>query len=152
MAVGSNVNPNYPIPGIDQSSRGFRDNFSAIKVEIENLQAKNIILTGDTTGNAIIDSGSGAVVINTVTLGANAMAGGSNYSVQYNALGVIRGDSNILYDYTTRTLIVDVSSPDTGYSLDSNTAKIHNLLAIQGDSQPAVLSIPEVTAAIPRCR
>jgi len=141
MAVGSNVNPNYPIPGIDQSSRGFRDNFSTIKTEIENLQAKNIILQGDATGNAIIDSGSGAVIINTVVAVANATAGGVNFAVQYNDMGLVSGDSNLLYDFNTQTLIVDVASPDTGYSLDSNTAKIHNLLAIQGDSQPAVLSI-----------
>ena len=149
MAVGSNVNPNYPIPGIDQSSKGFRDNFSTIKVEIENLQAKNIVLQGDATGNAIIDSGSGAVVINTVVAVANAAAGGINYSVQYNAQGVIKGDSNVLYDYDTNTLIVDVAFPDTGYSLDANSTKIHNLLAIQGDDAPAVLSITGGDATYP---
>ena len=141
MAVGSNVNPNYPIPGIDQSSKGFRDNFSTIKVEIENLQAKNIELVGDATGNAIIDSGSGAVIIHTTVAAANAAAGGINYSVQYNKLGVVQGDSNVLYDYDTNTLIVDVAFPDTAYSLDANSTKIHNLLAIQGDDAPAVLSI-----------
>jgi len=149
MAVGSNVNPNYPIPGIDQSSKGFRDNFSTIKTEIENLQAKNIVLQGDATGNAIIDSGTGAVVINTVVAVANAAAGGINYSVQYNAQGVIKGDSNVLYDYDTNTLIVDVAFPDTGYSLDANSTKIHNLLAIQGDDAPAVLSITGGDATYP---
>lgn len=47
MTVRSKVNPNFPLPGIDQSSKGFRDNFSIIKTEIESLQGKLIQLTGD---------------------------------------------------------------------------------------------------------
>ena len=116
MAIGSLVNPNYPVPGIDQSSKGFRDNFSAIKVEIENLQSKNIVLVGDASGNAIIDGGTGDVVINTVVAVANAAAGGVNYSVQYNALGVVSGDTALQYDYDTQTLIIDVTMPDTNYA------------------------------------
>ena len=149
MAIGSLVNPNYPVPGIDQSSKGFRDNFSAIKVEIENLQAKNIVLTGDATGNAIIDGGTGEVVINTVVSVANAAAGGMSYSVQYNDMGVISGDSVLLYDYDTQTLIVAVDMPDISYALDSNAAKIHNLLAIQGDFNEAILSITGVDYSYP---
>ena len=42
----SNVNPNFPVPGIDQSSKGFRDNFSIIKEEIETLQG--VIVNGVT--------------------------------------------------------------------------------------------------------
>ena len=141
MAVGSNVNPNYPIPGIDQSSKGFRDNFSTIKVEIENLQAKNIVLQGDATGNAIIDSGSGEVVIHTTVAVANAASVGQNFSVQYNHNGYLGGDGNLLYDYGTNTLIVDVLSPDTTYSLDSGRARIHDFLAVQADAGDAVLNI-----------
>ncbi len=69
MAVISRVNPNFPIPGIDHSSKGFRDNFLTIKTEIENLQGKTILLTGDTLGGpVIIDSGTGPVVIPTTGL------------------------------------------------------------------------------------
>jgi hypothetical protein len=149
MAIGSLVNPNYPVPGIDQSSKGFRDNFSAIKVEIENLQSKNIVLVGDASGNAIIDGGTGDVVINTVVAVANAAAGGVNYSVQYNALGVVSGDTALQYDYDTQTLIIDVTMPDTNYALDTNATKIHNFLAIQGDFNEAVLNITGVDAGYP---
>jgi hypothetical protein len=149
MAVGSNVNPNYPIPGIDQSSKGFRDNFSTIKVELENLQSKNIVLTGDATGNAVISSGSGEVVINTTVAVANAASVGENFSVQYNRNGKLGGDGNLLYDYSTQTLIVDVPSPDTTYSLDSGRARIHNFLAVQADAGNAVLNIAGGDATYP---
>ena len=68
MVVGSNVNPNYPLPGIDQSSRGFRDNFSTIKNEIENLQGKQINFVGGLFGTANVSIGNGTspIVINAV--------------------------------------------------------------------------------------
>lgn len=75
MSYTSQVNPNFPIPGIDQSSRGFRDNFSIIKTEIEYIQNKNIVLTGDVVGNATISEGGQDVVIST-----NVTVQGINYS------------------------------------------------------------------------
>ena len=64
MTVGSKVNPNFPIPGIDQSSRGFRDNFSTIKQELENLQAKRIQLAGSVISDPIeIGNGNQDVII-----------------------------------------------------------------------------------------
>jgi hypothetical protein len=141
MAVGSNVNPNYPIPGIDQSSKGFRDNFSTIKVEIENLQAKNIVLVGDATGNAIIDGGNSEVVINTVVAVANAAAGGINYSVQFNRDGVVSGDDKILYNYNTQTLSVGDQTPDTFYRLDAGVTKVHNQLDVVSDMGDASMTV-----------
>lgn len=68
MAVFSNVNPNFPSPGIDQSSKGFRDNFTIIKTEIERLQGKTISLTGDVSGGPVmIDSGTNNLIINTTS-------------------------------------------------------------------------------------
>ena len=64
MPVVSRVNPNFPLPGIDQSSKGFRDNFAIIKGEIEALQGKTIQLTGEVTSlPVLIDSGNGPVVV-----------------------------------------------------------------------------------------
>lgn len=64
MAVVSRVNANFPLPGIDQSSKGFRDNFSIIKQEIEALQAKTIQLVGDVSSEpTLIDGGAGSVLV-----------------------------------------------------------------------------------------
>jgi hypothetical protein len=67
MAVISKVNPNFPIPGVDQSTKGFRDNFNTIKTEIENLQSKTITLVGDVTSlPTIVDSGTSGIVIDVI--------------------------------------------------------------------------------------
>ena len=69
MAVFSRVNPTFPIPGVDQSSKGFRDNFQIIKTEIEALQGKTIQLTGDVNSTPVsVDSGNGPIVITTTGL------------------------------------------------------------------------------------
>jgi hypothetical protein len=66
MAVESRVNPNFPLPGIDQSSKGFRDNFTIIKKEIENLQGKTIQLEGAIVSDTVsIDGGTAGVVLTT---------------------------------------------------------------------------------------
>jgi len=66
MAVYSRVNPTFPIPGVDQSSKGFRDNFQIIKNEIESLQGKTIQLAGDVRSAAVqVSAGSSAIVLQT---------------------------------------------------------------------------------------
>ena len=140
MAVGSNVNPNYPIPGIDQSSKGFRDNFSTIKVEIENLQSKNIVLQGDATGNAIIDSGTGDVVINTTVSVANIAAASPDRSIQFNNSGTLDGTSNLIWS-TNEVFVIGGQTPDPVYSLDTLQAKIHNNVLIHSDVGPVALSM-----------
>jgi len=92
MTVGSNINPNYPIPGVDQSSRGFRDNFATIKREIENLQSKNIQLAGSLISAPVqIGNGTGDIVIPVAVTLSNIQAAGSNLAVQYNFNNVISG-------------------------------------------------------------
>ena len=148
MTVGSNVNPNYPIPGIDQSSKGFRDNFSAIKVEIEDLQSKNIVLQGDVTGNAIIDGGTGEVVINTVVSVANIAAADPDRAVQFNNAGTLDGSSNLTWD-PALTLVVGNQTPDTYYWLDSSETKIHNELAVIGDNNSSTITVAAVDPNTP---
>lgn len=98
MAVQSNVNPNFPIPGIDQSSRGFRDNFATIKQELEALQSKNIQLSGSLISNPVqIGSTDSDVVIPVVVDLSSIQAAGANLSVQYNLNNVIMG-SQVYYD------------------------------------------------------
>lgn len=98
MAVGSRINPNFPIPGIDQSSKGFRDNFGTIKTEIENLQGKRIQLSGSLISDPVeIGSGTQDVIIPVAVSLTNVQAAGSNLSVQYNFNGIISG-SNMYYN------------------------------------------------------
>lgn len=98
MTVGSRVNPNFPIPGIDQSSRGFRDNFAIIKQEIENLQSKRIQVTGAFISNPVeVGNNINDIIIPINVNLSNVQAAGSNLAVQYNFNGSITG-SEIYYD------------------------------------------------------
>lgn len=148
MAIGSNVNPNYPIPGIDQSSKGFRDNFSAIKVEIEDLQAKNIVLVGDATGNAVIDGGTGDVVINTVVSVANIAAASPDRAIQFNNLGTLDGDSYLTWD-AFQTLVVGSQTPDVYYWADLGATKVHDELLLEGSTISSQLSVAALDPLTP---
>lgn len=98
MPVESKVNVNFPIPGIDQSSRGFRDNFATIKEEIENIQSKNIQLVGSLISNPVqIGATASDIVIPVAVNLTNVQAAGSNLSVQYNFNNLISG-SEIYYN------------------------------------------------------
>lgn len=52
MAINSNIDPAFPVANQNQSSQGFRDNFSSAKTEIENLQGKLINVTGAFSGTS----------------------------------------------------------------------------------------------------
>lgn len=114
MTVKSNVNPNYPLPGIDQSTKGFRDNFSTIKTEIENLQSKTIQLSGSLISSPIqIGSGNGTIAIPvTVNIG-NTPAAGSNLSVQYNNNGALAGSQIFI-----RGPLVGINNQNPNVALD----------------------------------
>ena len=134
MVAISRVNPNYPIPGIDQSSKGFRDNFSTIKSELEALQGKNIVLTGDVQASpAMIDSGTGDIVIDCVVAVANIAAGGSNLSIQYNIDGVLTGNSNFVYQPSTGNVGIGTSDIDTVKLNVNGTAQFKNSVLIESE-------------------
>lgn len=142
MAIGSNVNPNFPIPGIDNSSKGFRDNFSAIKAEIEALQTKRIVLTGDITGEGQMDGGSGDVIIDASVIAIAAGADGDDRTIQFNQNGALSGDTNLLWDYYHETLIVGAGFvPNYYYWMDAGGSRIHDLLMVEGTSDTATFTI-----------
>lgn len=102
MAVISRVNPNFPVPGIDQSSKGFRDNFLTIKTEIENLQSKTIQLTGDVNGGPIIlDSGTSPVVIPTT---------GLVYRRAFTTANLVAGILTVTHNLGNNIVLVQVSN------------------------------------------
>lgn len=155
MVAISRVNPNFPIPGIDQSSKGFRDNFSAIKTEIEALQGKNIVLTGDVlAGPTIIDSGNGDIVIDCTVAVANVAAGGGNLTIQYNNSGVISGASSFVFIPSNQRVGIGSTIPSSkldvagngrfldGIHIGSSNAAISPSLTLEGtDPTSASLEI-----------
>ena len=67
----------FPIANIDQASQQFRDNFKILQVGVENIQGKNIQITGDVVGSALIDSGSTDVSISTTLINGLRLTGGT---------------------------------------------------------------------------
>lgn len=102
MAVNSRVNANFPLPGIDQPSKGFRDNFSIIKSEIEALQGKKIQLVGDVSGGPImLDSGTSTVVISTI---------GRVFRLTFTNVDVVLGQLTINHNLGEQFVIVQISN------------------------------------------
>ena len=113
-AINTNgINVNYPVPGINNSSQGFRDNFTAIKTdlntaatEITDLQ-NNVVLKQPLTGTTLNNDMANTLISNAATRGfrattynlGNAMSGTvvvnvSLGDVQY---GTIAGNTSIQF-------------------------------------------------------
>lgn len=113
-AINTNgINVNYPVPGINNSSQGFRDNFSAIKTdlntaatEITDLQ-NNVVLKQALTGTTLNNDMANTLISNAATRGfrastfnlGNAISGtvmvnASLGDVQY---GTIAGNTTIQF-------------------------------------------------------
>jgi hypothetical protein len=104
------INVNYPTPGVNNNSQGFRDNFASIKmnidsagVEITDLQNK-VIVKSALANSSVNNDMAGALLSNTLTRGFRAST--------YNLGNALSG-----------TVLVDVSLGDVQYgSLAANTA------------------------------
>ena len=156
MAVSSRINPNFPIPGIDQSSRGFRDNFATIKTEIENIQSKNIQLVGSLISQPVqIGNGVGDIIIPVEVSLSNIQASGSNLSVQYNFNNIITGSQ--MY-YNNGSVGIGTSLPTQTLEVIGNVAvlspsghsmvQMGNLFAINAYTDMTTMGISNVNVVV----
>lgn len=63
MSSSSEINANYPIPGLTQSSKGFRDNFALIKEQLEGIESTQFQIVGAIESNVGYMNGDGTTVI-----------------------------------------------------------------------------------------
>lgn len=91
-AINTNsINVNYPVPGVNNSTQGFRDNFSSIKnnlntaaTELTDLQSKSILKSA-LTGTLLNNDMSGAPLSNALVNGFRA----KTYNLGENLSGAI---------------------------------------------------------------
>jgi hypothetical protein len=141
MTVRSRVNPNFPLPGIDQSSKGFRDNFSIIKTEIESLQNKSIQLTGDVK-SVSVDFGAGDSPILITTLGKSYTFNFTSASPQYTA-GILVVTHNFGTNFGSTNKVVSVVVANATSELvipDSLTFTSTNVLTLDLTSYAGLIS------------
>jgi len=117
MSVNSNVNPNFPLPGIDQPSKGFRDNFAIIKQEIEALQGKTIQLVGDITSTPV-QLGAGTQVVQIQTQAAS-------YVMSFQNAQLVAGQLTVNHDLSQRVVLVQVND-DQGHVIQADQITLVN--------------------------
>lgn len=135
MGIGSRVNPNFPIPGLDQSSKGFRDNFAIIKKEIEEIQGTTIQLVGGVTSEPFEIGNTGGVVIQTAINGNIFSIAGPNHALQFNNSGFLAGDNLLVFNSDTCTVGIGTNTPDQFFKLDvAGKAKFIESINIDQDN------------------
>lgn len=88
------MNMNYPLPGVNNSTQGFRDNFSSIKqnldsakAEIDELQSK-VVLKSPLSGSSLNNDVNNNIIRNAQTLGFRS----STYNLGSNLSGTVSLD------------------------------------------------------------
>jgi hypothetical protein len=147
-AINTNgINVNYPVPGVNNSSQGFRDNFSAIRTdlntaatEITDLQ-NNAILKSALTGMTLNNDMANTLLSNTLTRGFRA----TTYNLG-NAISGIMTVNASLGDVHYGSIVGNTTIQFTGWAPAGTQSNVQLQLAISNAN--AVISFPsEVSIA-----
>jgi len=145
-AINTNgINVNYPVPGINNSSQGFRDNFSAIKTdlntaatEITNLQ-NNVVLKQALTGTTLNNDMANTLISNAATRGFRA----STFNLGNAISGTLIINAS-LGDVQTGTIAGNTSIQFTGWAPSGTQSNVEVQLNVSNNL--AVINFPvEVT-------
>lgn len=136
------INVNYPVPGVNNSSQGFRDNFASIKNnlntaadELTDLQTKVVVknaLTGSTVNNDMAN-----------TLISNASVRGFRYTT-YNLGNALSGTVVVdarLGDVQYGTIVGNTTLQFAGWSPSGTQSNIQ--LSLNVGNAEAYISLPE---------
>jgi len=141
-AINTNgINVNYPVPGVNNSSQGFRDNFSAIKTdlntaatEITDLQ-NNVVLKSALNGTTLNNDMANTVISNALTRGFRA----STYNLGNAISGIVTVNAS-LGDVQYGTIAGNTTIQFTGWAPSGTQSNVQLQLAIANAN--AVISLP----------
>jgi len=137
----SGINVNYPVPGINQSSQGFRDNFAAIKTnldtgynELTDLQNK-VVLKAALNGTTLNNDMANTLISNASTRGFRA----TTYNLG-NAISGIATVNASLGDVQYGTIVGNTTLQFTGWSPTGTQSSVQVDFNIGNTS--AVITLP----------
>jgi hypothetical protein len=154
--VPGNVDGTYPKAGQDNSSQGFRDNFSAIKTnfteavtEIEALQTNkaNLNTSSNFTDNevtrAVLKDTSETIYAHGTTGGAIALnhENGHYQTITTNA-SITLSFTNLPATSTLGRIILDITFASTAHTITIPTAVIVSGLVLGGDGSSNTITCP----------
>jgi len=125
------MNMNYPLPGVNNSTQGFRDNFSSIKLnldaakaEIDEIQSK-ALLKSPLTGTSLNNDVNNNIIRNAQTLGFRS----STYDLGNNLSGVVSID--LTYgDVQSGTIVGDISLAFLKWAPTATYSSVHLILTV----------------------
>lgn len=141
-AINTNgINVNYPVPGINNSSQGFRDNFAAIKndlntaaIEITDLQ-NNAVLKQALDGTVLNNDMANTLISNAVTRGFRASTFNLGNAIS-GTLIVNASLGDVQYGTITGNTVIQF----TGWAPSGTQSNVELQLAVANNS--AVISLP----------
>lgn len=159
----SAINTAYPVPGVNNSSQGFRDNFTSIKnnlntakTEIENLQNKVILKSALTQGGTLDNNMAGALISNASvkgfrqpmfnlgsSLSENLLIDVTKGDVQY---GTITGDTYLSFAGWSPTNTL--SSVQLNLSIDFSAGYTIYLPSTQYNAQTVIVNGMDPTVTL----
>ena len=154
--VPGNIDGTYPVAGQDNSSQGFRDNFSAIKnnfteakSEIEDVQSNkaNLNATNDFSGNAITDA---ELKDNSETVYAHGTTGGSitlnhengHYQTLTSNATITLAFTNLPGANKLGRIILDINVTSTAHTITIPTAVLVSGGVAGGDGSSDTITVP----------
>ena len=141
-AINTNgINVNYPVPGVNNSSQGFRDNFSVIRTdlntaatEITDLQ-NNAVLKTALNGTTLNNDMANTLISNALTRGFRA----STYNLGNAISGIVTVNAS-LGDVQYGTIAGNTTIQFTGWAPSGTQSNVELQLAISNAN--AVISLP----------
>lgn len=145
-AINTNgINVNYPVPGINNSSQGFRDNFSVIKTdlntaatEITDLQ-NNVVLKSALNGITLNNDMANTLISNALTRGFRA----STYNLGNAISGIVTVNAS-LGDVQYGTIAGDTVIQLTGWAPSGTQSNVELQFAVSNSS--ATITFPSAVA------
>ena len=146
-AINTNgINVNYPVPGINNSSQGFRDNFAAIRTdlntaatEITNLQ-NNVVLKQALSGTTLNNDMANTLISNAATRGFRA----STFNLGNAISGTLIINAS-LGDVQTGTIAGNTSIQFTGWAPSGTQSNVEVQLNVSNNL--AVINFPVEVAS-----